>query len=98
MLSERRLSKDVEREKALKEVAVATAKEKVKAAEAVEKKAAVSEKARVLAEKRSTELEMKLGSTELKLAEAESLNLAQTDELANLKVALEVCKNKWGFC
>ena len=38
---------------------------------------------------------MKLGKTELKLAEAVSLNTAQAEELANLKVALEACENKW---
>ena len=38
---------------------------------------------------------MKLGGTELKLAEAESLNLAQVDEIADLKVALGACENKW---
>ena len=37
----------------------------------------MSKKARVLVEKKSIELEMKLGETELKLAEAKSLNLAQ---------------------
>ena len=62
-----------------------------------EKKAAVSKKARVLAEKKSTELEMNLGETELKLVGAESLNLAQADELADLKVALEACENKWYY-
>ena len=62
-----------------------------------EKKAAASKKARVLAEKKSTELEMNLGETELKLVGAESLNLAQADELADLKVALEACENKWYY-
>ena len=38
---------------------------------------------------------MKLGGTELKLAEAKSLNLAQVDEIANLKAALEACEEKW---
>lgn len=38
---------------------------------------------------------MKLGGTELKLAEGESLNLVQADEIANLKVVLEACENKW---
>ena len=89
------LSEDADREKALKEVAAATMKEKVKAVEVTEKKAAASEKARVLVEKRSTELELKLGGTELKLAEAESLNLTQADELADLKAALEACESKW---
>ena len=60
-----------------------------------EKKAAASKKARVLAEKKSTELEMNLGETELKLVGAESLNLAQADELAYLNAALEACENKW---
>jgi len=67
----------------------------VKAAEVTKKKAAAFEKARVLVEKRSTELELKLRGTELKLAEAESLNLTQADELADLKAALEACENKW---
>ena len=67
----------------------------MKAIEVMEKKAATSEKAKALAEKRSTKLEMKLGKTELKLIEAESLNLAQVDELADLKAALEACENKW---
>ena len=89
------LSEDVEREKALKEVAADTVNEKTKAAEAAEKKAVASEKARVLAEKRCAELEVKLGGTKLKLAEAESLNITQAEELTNLKVALEACGNKW---
>ena len=29
------------------------------------------------------------------MVEAESLNLAQVDEIANLKTALEACKDKW---
>ena len=69
-------AKDADREKALKDVAVATAKEKGKAAEATEKKAHVSKKARALAEKRLMEMEVKLGGIKLKLAEAENLNLA----------------------
>ena len=67
---------DVEREKVLKDVAMATAKEKVKTDKAMEKKANVSKKARALAEKRLTEMEMKLEWTKLTLAEAESLNLS----------------------
>ena len=49
----------------------------------------------MLVEKERAELEMKLVGTKLKLAEAESLNLAQTNEIANLKVALEACEKKW---
>ena len=38
---------------------------------------------------------VKLGGTELKLAEAESLNLAYVDEITDLKAALETCEEKW---
>lgn len=70
-------------------------KDKGKAAEAVEKKAQASEKAQALAEKRLAEMDMKLGGIELKLAEAKSLNLAQADEIFDLKAALEACEEKW---
>ena len=46
-------------------------------------------------EKRSAKLEAKLGEIELRLAEAVSLNTARAEELADLKVALEACENKW---
>lgn len=52
------------------------------------------EKARLVAKKKLTEMEVKLGDTELKLAEAESLNLAQADGIANLKATLEACEEK----
>nr|XP_023919607.1 uncharacterized protein LOC112031153 [Quercus suber] len=58
------LAKDAEREKALKDVAEATAKEKMKHAEDAVEKVAVAEKAQALAEGRSTELEVQLGGTE----------------------------------
>jgi len=54
---------DTEREKALKDVAVTTAKYKGKAVEATEKEAQAFEKAWILAEKRLTEMDMKLGGT-----------------------------------
>ena len=73
-------------------MAEATTKKKTKAAATVEKKAIASEKARTSAEKRSSKLEAKLGETKLKLAEAASLNTAQVEELADLKVALEAYK------
>ena len=89
----REATEDTEREKALKDVAKATEKDQKKAAEAAEKRVQASKKAWGLAEKERTELEMKLMGTKLKLAE--SLNLAQADEIANLKVALEACEKKW---
>ena len=41
-----------------------------------------------MAEQRLIEMDVKLDITELKLAKMESLNLAQVDEIANLKAAL----------
>ena len=89
------LAEDTGREKALKDVAEESVKDKAKVAAIAEKKAAASEKARVAAEKRSLEMEVKLGLTEQKLAEAASLNTAREEELANLKATLEACENKW---
>ena len=86
------VAEDANQEKALKEVVVATVKDKGKAVEATEKKARAFEKARILAELRLTKMDVKLGSTELKLAEMESLNLAQVDEITDLKAALIACK------
>ena len=89
------LADDVKREKALKDVAEVVSKERAKIVATVEKKATASEKAKALAEKRLADLEAKVGETELKLAEAESLNSAQAEELADLKAALEGCESKW---
>ena len=36
-----------------------------------------------------TKMDMRLGGMELKLAKVESLNLAQADEIADLRAALE---------
>ena len=85
-------AEDANQEKALKEVAMATAKDKGKAAEATEKRAQASEKAQILAELRLTKMDVKLGSTELKLAKMESLNLAQVNEIVDLKAALAAYK------
>lgn len=87
-------TEDVNWDRALKDIAVAMANEKGEAVAVVKQKAKDSEKARALAEKRLTKLDVKLGDTELKLAEAESLNLAQADEIVDLKVALEACRDQ----
>ena len=89
------LIEDVEREKALKDVAEAATKEREKIAAIAEKKATMSEKAKALAENRLADLEAKVGETELKLAKAESLNSVRAEELADLRVALEGCESKW---
>lgn len=65
------------------------------AAVTVEKKAAATEKARASTEKKYSDLQAKLGETKLKLAEGASVNTAWVEELANLRAALEACKNKW---
>ena len=49
----------------------------------------------MVVEKKLTEMEVKLGGMELKLAEVESLNLAQADKITDLKTALEACEEKW---
>ena len=89
------LAKEVEQEKALKDVAEATAKEKTKVIAIAKKKVVVSEKARVSTKNNSSKLEAMLGETKLRLAEAASLNTVQAEELADLKAALEACENKW---
>lgn len=40
-------------------------------------------------------MEVKLKGTKLKLVKAESLKLAQADEISDLKAALESCEEKW---
>ena len=89
------LSEDADREKDAREMAVKTAKEKIKVADSAENKAAATKKARSLAEKRSLELLAKQNETDLKLAEAVSLNTAQVEELADLRAASEACEEKW---
>ena len=89
------LSEDADWEKAAREAAAKTAKDKTKAVEATEKRVTATKKAKALAEKRSAELEVKQNEADLKLVEAISLNVAQAEGLANLRVALEACENKW---
>ena len=48
-----------------------------------------------MAERKLADMEAKLGETELKLAQAKSLNLAHVDEVADLMATLEACENKW---
>ena len=89
------LVEDVEHEKALKDVVETTSKERAKIVTIAEKKDAASEKAKVLAQKRFADLVVKMGETELKPADAESLNSSWAEELADLRAALEGCESKW---
>lgn len=70
------LAEDMEREKALKDVAKDTAKEKGKLVDAVEKRAQATKNAQLVVKKKLAEAETKLASIELKLAKAKSLTLA----------------------
>ena len=60
----------------MKDVAVAMAEDKNKAAEDAKRRAQEAERARALAEQSLIETGEKLGVMELKVTEAESLNLA----------------------
>ena len=88
-------AKEVDKEKALKEVVEATVKDKDKAVKNAEERIRAAERARALAEQRVGGLEVKLRGTELKLAEAESLNSASAKEIVELKAALEASEDKW---
>ena len=77
-----------------RDAATKTAKDKIKTTDATEKKVAAVEKARALAEKRLAELTTKQNEMDFKLAETASLNVALTEERANLRATLEACENK----
>ena len=61
------VAEDAEREKALKDVAEASAIKKTKAAVTTEKKAAVTEKARMSTKKKSSEIKTKLGENRVEI-------------------------------
>ena len=48
-----------------------------------------------MAKGKLVEVDDRLGGVELKFTKAASLNLAQADQIADLKVALEACESKW---
>ena len=79
----------------MKDIDVATTKDKGKAVEDAKRRAQEAENAQVSAEQSLTEMDTKLGEMELKLVEAESLNLAQVNEVAELKETLEAYEDKW---
>ena len=66
---------DADRKWALKDVAMATTKDKGKVAEDAKKRAREAKKARALAKHNLVKTGEKLGDMELKLAEIESLSL-----------------------
>jgi len=86
------LTEEFDWEKAGREEAVKTAKEKTKIVESAEKRAAAAEKSRASAEKRSAELVTRQNEKEVKLAEAASLNSTLSEEVADLWAALKACE------
>ena len=86
---------ETDKKRALKEVAKATVKDKDKVVENAKERIRVAERAQAFIEQRVEELEVKLGGTELKLSEAESLNSASAKLIAELKAALEADEDKW---
>ena len=83
------LIEEVDREKVGREEAVKMAKEKTKIAEAAKKKATAAEKSWALAE-----LVTQQNETEVKLSKAASLNATLSEEVADLRAALEACESK----
>ena len=88
-------AEEADKERALKEVAEATVKDKEKVMENVEEQIRAAEKAWTFTEQRVEELEVKLRGMELKLAKVESLNSSIAKEIVELKAALKTNKDKW---
>ena len=89
------LAEENERAEEARELAVKTAKEKLKAVESSEKKVVAAEKNRALAEKRYAELLTQQNETEVKLAKAISLNTSNAEEIADLRAGLAAAEQKW---
>ena len=83
------LTEEVDWEKVGREETVKTAKEKAKTIEVAEKRVAATEKSQASVEKRSAELVTQQNETKVKLAKATSLNATLSEEVADLRVALE---------
>ena len=88
-------SEEVVWEKAGRDTATKTAKDKIKASDAAKKRVVAAKKARALVEKKLAELITRQNETDLKLAEAASLNVALNEELTDLRAVSEVYENKW---
>ena len=87
-------AKDADRERALKDETMATIKNKDKVTEDAERKEWEVERACALAEQSLAKTGKKLQGMELKLVEAESLNLVQANEIVELKATLEAVEDK----
>lgn len=87
--------KEVDKEKALKEVAEAMTKKKGKAVENAEEWARAFKRAQALAEQKMAEISANLEETKLRLASAKSLNSVKDKEIVELKTILEANEDKW---
>lgn len=76
---------EADKEKALKQVAEASLKEKTFRLNIMEQRAMMAEKALELVEQKVTKASVKLGETKLQLAETASLLFAQDKELNDYK-------------
>ena len=86
---------EADKKKALKEVAKVTVKEKSTIVENAKKRARVAKRAQALVEQNLAKVTAKLKEVELRLAGAESLNLAKDKEITELKATVEVSEDKW---
>lgn len=88
-------TEETEKERALKEVAEATMREKSTTLDAIVERAGDAKRARALAEQKVASWETKLGDMELRLADVESVISSRDKEIADLKVALTEREDKF---
>ena len=86
---------EVDKEKALKQVAEASLTEKTLGLNVMDRQATTAEKALELAKQKAKVFQGKLGETKLKLVETESLVFARDKELTNLKSMVKTCKQTY---
>ena len=86
---------EADKEKALKQVAEASLKEKTLGLNVMERRATTAEKALELAKQKAKVFQGKLGETKLKLVETASLVSARDKELTNLKSMVKTCKQTY---
>ena len=86
---------EADKEKALKQVAEASLKEKTLGLNVMERRATIAEKALELAKQKAKVFQGKLGKTKLKLVETASLVSARDKELTNLKSMVKTCKQTY---
>ena len=89
------MMEEADKEKALKQVAETSLKEKTLGLNVMERWATTAEKALELAKYKTKGLQGKLGENEIKLAEMVSLASTHDKELANLKIMMKARKQTY---